>query len=101
MPETATRPTVRDLADRLRVDPSADGLPDCLAAALDAQAARCQTEPYTVSLREAALRRAVREWASRAFPLGVAETTDMGAVRVGRDPLITELEAPHRRETLL
>lgn len=97
MTVTAAPPSAVDLADRLRIDPSTDGLADAVAAALASQSADCVTEPYTVSLREAAIRRAVREWSSRPFPLGIADMSDLGAVRVGRDPLIAELEAPYRR----
>ena len=96
MGTVAVPPTVAELAAWLKVPEDSTGLADALAAALDAQAAACVIDPYEIGLKEAALHRAAREWSSRPFPLGTQDMGDYGPVRIGRDPLIAELEADYR-----
>lgn len=74
MVDTAERPTADDLAEWLNVDPATAGLTDAIAAAIALQASHCRTDPYTVELRLAALRRGAREYVSRAFPMGYTDT---------------------------
>jgi hypothetical protein len=97
VPTVVLPPTVDDLADWLKVPADTAGLEDALTAAIDGQAAACIVDPYYSGLREAALHRAAREWSSRPFPLGTQDIGDWGPVRIGRDPLIAELEADYRR----
>jgi hypothetical protein len=93
----ADTPTVDDLAEWLKVPVTTPGLADALAAALELQEAHNVIDPYTQALREAALHRAAREFSSRPYPLGTQDLGDFGPVRIGRDPLIAELEADTRK----
>lgn len=95
----ATIPTVPDLARYLktdRVDP--EDLSDALETALEQQALRCVTVPYTASLAEAAKRRAARILAARGAPLGALDLGPLGSSPLIRyDALIEENEGPYRR----
>ena len=97
MATLASIPTGNDLAEWLSVDPATVGLDAAISAALSAQSAVCIVEPYVEPLRLAALRRAAREWHSRAMPLGYTDNGEYGLARVGRDYLIRELEADYIR----
>lgn len=92
-------PTVDDLAEWLKIPANTTGLADALAAAIEMQAAANIVDPYTFGLREACLHRAAREFSSRPFPLGTQDLGEYGPVRIGRDPLIAELESDTRRGT--
>jgi hypothetical protein len=95
----AVPPTLEELAEWLKVPDTTPGLADALAAAIELQAAANVVDPYTQALHEAALHRAAREFSSRPYPLGTQDLGDFGPVRIGRDPLIAELEADTRRGT--
>jgi hypothetical protein len=75
---------------------------DQLQAVLDAEAAAqravCRVAAvYSADLREALLRRVMRNLAMRQLPLSV-ETGDAGISFIpGRDPEVRRLEAPHRK----
>jgi len=92
----AVPPTGADLAYWLKVDPATPGLDEAMSTALASQAASCAIDPYTDPLRLAAIRRAAREYTSRPFTLGITDVGEFGVARVGRDPLIDELEAPYK-----
>lgn len=93
----AAIPTAADLAEWLKIDPATAGLDDAMTTALEVQAAACIVEPYAEPLRIAAIRRAAREFTSRPFTMGITDVGEFGVARVGRDPLIAELEADYRR----
>jgi hypothetical protein len=100
MPETAL-PTVDDLLEYLALDAANYPLEQAQAAydaALDAQFARCVTDPYTSSLAEALLRRGQRVLAARGAALGVTDLGQFGAQPLLRwDAMIDELEADYRK----
>lgn len=94
---TAAPPDIDDLRAWLpgaQVDDAAAA--DALQAALEAQSARCRTDPYTAGLRIAALRRAARILAARHAPLGTVDNGELGAVYLpATDPETEALERPH------
>lgn len=97
----AVPPTVDDLAGYLQMAAPTEDLADALEAALEAQAARCVTEPYTRGLYRAAMRRAARELAARGAPLGALDLGPMGSSPIARwDAVIEDLEAPYRRSPI-
>lgn len=91
----AAIPTGTDLAEWLKIDPATPGLDEAVATALVAQAAVCVVEPFAEPLRIAAIRRAAREFTSRAFTLGIVDVGDFGVARTGNDRLIAENEADY------
>jgi len=97
----AQRPTVEELLAYL--DLTGDAYPpeqaqDALDAALEVQATVCRTDPYTVSLANAALRRAARSLAARGAPLGALDTGQFGQSPLPRwDAEIEAFEAARRR----
>lgn len=81
-----------------------DEIEGALVAESAAQAAVCKipTDPaeYPDDLAEALRRRVARNLAIRGLPLGLQTSMSEAAVattRVGTDPEIKRLEAPHRR----
>ena len=79
------------------VDPgtSPDEYDLCLAAALEAQAQRCDVTVYGAELHEAALRRTARDLAGRGMSLGTYDSADFGQQYLPRWDAITQsLEAP-------
>lgn len=98
----ALPPTAEDLLDWLGLTASNYSLQDAedaVATAVEEQAARCIIDPYTSSLREAALRRGARVLAGRGAPQGVINLGPMGGPMpiVRWDALIEEMEADYRR----
>lgn len=97
----ATPPTSADLVAWLgnRADTiPADLLEEALEVALERQAAECVVDPYSASLRYAALRRAARHLAARPHALGTVDSGDFGASRIARwDAEVTTHEAPYLR----
>ena len=93
----AAIPTGTDLAEWLKIDPATPGLDEAVETALVTQAAVCVVEPFTEPLRVAAIRRAAREFTSRAFTLGIVDVGEFGVARTGQDKLISENEANYLR----
>lgn len=98
----STVPTRTDLLSYLGsgyVDPG-QALDDALAAAIEAQAARCVVDPYTDPLRTACLRRAAAILAATNAPLGVTDLGEFGSAPIPRwDTITATLEAPYLRPT--
>jgi hypothetical protein len=92
-----TRPTLAQIKDYLK--DAATGWSDPqIQAALDveaaAQARTCRIgATFPPDLAEALKRRVRRNLTMRGIPLGV-QTSEVGPIRVGRDPEIRRLEAP-------
>ena len=94
----AIPPTVEDVAAYLGLAAEPDGLADDLDSALERQASRCVVDPYTMPLRQAAIRRAARAWAARGHVLGTIDAGDFGMVGIARwDVEISDYEAAYRR----
>jgi len=73
---------------------------DALKAEIAAQAAVCRVDANNLpdDLREALLRRVVRNLAMRAVPLGVQSDAVGGFNTLGsNDPEVRRLEKPHRK----
>jgi hypothetical protein len=85
-------PTVEDLLVWMQLDPGYEPplAAEALAAALDLQRARCEVVPYTMDLREAALRRAAKILVARSAPLGQIDAGDFGQMFVPRWDALTE-----------
>lgn len=68
-------------------------------AAIEQQCAACYTDPYTVALGEALIRRVANLWSTRAHTLGVMDTGfDLGVQYTPIfDPTIDALERPFRK----
>ena len=97
----AVPPTVDDLVDWLggaaavTIDPVVGQL--AIDRATSEQAQTCVVDPYTVSLRGAALRRAARVLAARRAPLGALDLGDLGGGFLPRwDQEIETAEASRR-----
>jgi len=99
MPVYATPPAVADLLDYMDDPPiAAADAQEALDAAIDMQAAACVVEPYTQSLRYAALRRAEGLLTARSAPLGQVDMGAFGSMPLIRfDAKVEQLEADHRR----
>ncbi len=69
-----------------------------LAAEAAAQARVCRVDEanYPADLAEALCRRVAANLARRSLPLGIQDA-ELGGTRVGADPEVRRLEAPHRR----
>jgi hypothetical protein len=101
MTTPAARPTTDDVVAWLGgqgvvgVDPAIIGL--ALDAALDEQAALCDTSRYTASLHQAALRRTARKLTARGAPLGTMDLGEFGTMILPRyDADIAQAEAAYR-----
>jgi hypothetical protein len=98
-PEAALVPTVEDLRQYVKGSealPLAD-LELAHNSALDNQAHKCVTAPYTWALRNAALRRGARKLAAMGAPLSTLDMGPLGSVPVSRwDAVIEEDEGPYR-----
>lgn len=71
---------------------------ECLDVALEQQADACVVDPYTSSLRYAALRRTARIIAARPHALGTIDAGDFGVSRLSRwDAEVTAAESPYLR----
>ena len=100
MTTPAPVPVVGDLLDFLNLDASYDpqAAEDALAAGLEVQRSLCDIQPYTASLREAALRRAAMILVARSAPLGQVDGGNFGSMYLPRwDNLVERLEADYRR----
>jgi hypothetical protein len=77
-----------------------DQVQDALSAEAQAQRDVCgERNPYPDSLRQALLRRVLRNLAMRALPLAIAtgDAESGPTVLPGRDPEVRRFEAPYRR----
>jgi len=95
----AAAPTVADLLAYMN-DPPIDtaDAQEALDAALDQQAAVCVVDPYTASLRYAAMRRAEGLLTARSAPLGQVDMGAFGAMPLIRfDAKVEQLEADYRK----
>lgn len=72
---------------------------DALAAETAAQLAVCKVPvEIPVDLRQALLRRVLRNLAMRSLPLGVQQDELSGGIRMGStDPEVRRLESPYRK----
>ena len=97
-PTAAEVPTVEDLLDYMGNPPITTAEAEAaLDAALQQQAALCVVDPYTVSLRYAALRRAEGLLTARSAPLGQVDMGAFGAYPLIRfDAKVEQLEADYR-----
>lgn len=97
MAEAVARPTGADVAAYLRRPASADD-DGYIAAAMEAQAAVCDTTVFTAGLRLAAIRRAARSLDARSAPSGSRDLGEFGSANLPRwDAEVERLEAPYRR----
>lgn len=97
-------PTLQDIADYLGSNSTSEEMrQDALDAEAAAQRARCRIPAtYPADLREALLRRVMRNLAMRRIaysgvPLGDAEAEPPAFALGGNDPEVRRLEAPYRR----
>ena len=96
-----TAPEVREYAGATIQQHTDPVVADAIKAETLAQSRVCKI-PTEVpdDLREALLRRVVRNLAMRALPLGV-QADEMGGIRLGsNDPEVRRLEGPFRRRTV-
>lgn len=102
-----TEPEVKAYLEATGGTPSQAELSNALKAERAAQAAICRVPAddavWPADLTEALKRRVARNLAMKNIPLGVQSAMSEAAVstiRVGSDPEIRRLEAPHRKHTI-